>query len=214
MKTSNNVAVVTNSEMSANIALNLDEMVAIFMARYENNLYEDKARLTKDLNASNAAVGKARDAIIDEYPDKDDYKQEETAALFGDSFLARQKCAGIRHNLAEGTYDVTLEISMTLQHADKDDEDHISRHFNENRRVVYSKAVKVPIKKPLLKTLEKAEKVSEKLREQLTAVIDDISNIARKERQVRGKISEVKLADSAFADLLQNKELLQLVNDA
>jgi hypothetical protein len=42
-------------------------------------------------------------------------------------------------------------------------------------------------------------------------VLTLIKSVSRKERQIRGKISEMKLEQSGFADLMNNTEILQLV---
>ncbi len=47
---------------------------------------------------------------------------------------------------------------------------------------------------------------------ELLEVMANIKQVSRKERQIRGRISELKLEQAGFTDLLQNDDLLKLIN--
>ena len=75
----------------------------------------------------------------------------------------------------------------------------------------FMKDVNVRIDKSDSKVHYELENRLEELKTELTEVMGLIKSVSRKERQVRGRISEMKLAESGFSGLLESPELLKLI---
>ena len=58
---------------------------------------------------------------------------------------------------------------------------------------------------------ETLTKELEEVNAELVEVMYQIKSVSRKERQIRGKISEMKLEQSGFSELINNPEILKLV---
>lgn len=71
--------------------------------------------------------------------------------------------------------------------------------------------VKFPISATDGSTHNTLEADLKSLNTELVDTMAEIKSVSRKERQVRGKLSEMKLEQSGFADLANNPEMLKLI---
>ena len=75
----------------------------------------------------------------------------------------------------------------------------------------FVKCMNEEIGKGDIKENERMNEELEGLNVELVEVMNEIKMVSRKERKVRGRISEMKLNESGFSGLLNNGELLKLV---
>jgi hypothetical protein len=179
--------------MTAELTVNMDDVVSAFVATYENNLYKRKKELNRDikdlLETLEPLDAEALDGVSGAEYDVDVIEP----------FGLRSKVEKKHLNWAEK--EVVFEISVF--------------HPEKARRSYYSSAITVKrtkaIQPSLVREHTQLEKDLNSTRAQLSEVLEGLKGITRKERQVRGKIAIRKLEDSGYANLMEDPELAQLV---
>lgn len=175
--------------MQTDITISMDDVVSAFVSQYENNLYDRKKELTGSINAVELQVTALHAAV----------RQKVTS----DSFVAVLP------------YDLMVEIDEGVVNWKEKRVDFgikISLKSGGNR---YGNTIDFKKNKPipaaLINTNTKLVLELSELRAALTEVLVSLKSVARKERQVRGRIAVRKLEDSGYANLLDDSELALLV---
>jgi len=104
---------------------------------------------------------------------------------------------GVSWGKKENSINVDIEVK---------DNDKTNRYSHS-----FTKTVKLNILDGDIKKHSDLDDSLENLKTELAEVMGLIKAVSRKERQVRGRISEMKLAESGFAGLLDSPELTKLV---
>lgn len=176
--------------MQTDIQVSMDDVVSAFVSEYENNLYTRK----KELGAAIRNVEKRTETFMKGF----------RKAINGDSFTDVVLPFDLEAKVGEGAINwgkAKVEFSIS-----------ISRKGHENRyggTIVVVKTKKIPAAQ--VKAYEKLEEETSDLRSSLGEILVSLKSVARKERQVRGRIAVRKLEDSGYANLMKDSELAQLV---
>jgi hypothetical protein len=176
--------------MTTDIQISMDDVVSAFVSQYEGNLYTRKKELSSDIREQEAALTAISDSVL--------------AKVTGDSYDAVLPL-GLVLEVSKGTLDwddATVNFKLTIMSGEKG-------------RSYYNNSIEMKREKPIsasqVKAREKVQKELTKLRNELGEVLVSLKSVARKERQVRGRIAIRKLEDSGYANLMQDKELIKLV---
>lgn len=180
--------------MSSNVNVGLDEVVSVFVSRYETQLFDKKDELGKNIKALKdelESLDKRLIAAVDTAPYNTNIPALNISSEVDEVTISWGKKAEHNH--------VRIEIEVK-------DNDTTNRYGSS-----FTKYMKVPTSLDDLKTHDKLEDDLENLKTELAEVMGLIKAVSRKERQVRGRISEMKLQESGFAGLLDSPELTKLV---
>lgn len=180
------------SEITTDVNVGMDEVVSVFLTRYEDDLFEKKARLSKslkELKAENTKQDKRLEGSVDTTP------YEQTIQSLG----IKSSTNGVNVNWSEK--EQTLNIHIKIE--DLGDESRYNSSF--------TKTVKVDISEFEVGERNSRDSEIEELNSELVEVMSQIKSVSRKERQVRGRISEMKLKESGLSGLLENDEMLKLI---
>jgi len=174
--------------MQTDIQISMDDVVSAFVSQYENNLYDRKKELTNSIKAVESQMIDVQAAIH--------------LKVTGDSF-EKILPYGLIVKVSDGSINwheerVDFRITISLKEGNRYGN---TIEFNENK----------PIPAAQLKACAKLTKELTSLRSDLGEVLVSLKSVARKERQVRGRIAVRKLEDSGYANLLEDSELAKLV---
>ena len=190
MTTSTALELLTN-----NVNVGMNEIVSVFVSQYEDQLFEKKAllsdRVTK-LKAQLKGIDRqvTQPIIVDVYnhsvPGLDvEFKFNKMEVTWDKTY---------RNDYVSNTIVVSIDL--------------VNCSTGKSLHTI-TKVLAIPSAFVTLK--DELEKDIEKVSAELLSVMTDIKSVSRKERQIRGKLSEMKLAESGFSELLGNPELLKLV---
>ena len=193
------------SDMTSDVNVGMDEVVNVFVSRYEDDLHERKKALSKELSVAKANLG-------------DFIKTLETEL--------RVKGAGFEFNIIEFGLSGAMsssKICWTETDLSYSTRKHKSlpknypfgcveirvQSFSDDGSLDQYKFIELETS-DLDQHTELKQNVVD-ISTELKSILEMIKDVSRKERQIRGKISAAKLEKAGYDDLLQNDELLQLV---
>lgn len=192
MNESNDKQIAALSAMSSDVNVGMDEVVSVFVSRYETQLFDKKDEVGKNIKTVKAELADLDDRLVAAV-DKDQYN---TSII---SLNISTKVDGVNVNWGKKENYVNIEIEVK----DNDKTNRYSHSFTKN--------VKLAILDGDVKKHTDLDDTLENLKTDLAEVMGLIKAVSRKERQVRGRISEMKLQESGFAGLLDSPELTKLV---
>jgi len=170
--------------------VDMNSIVAFFISKYENTLFDTKKQLSDKINELNSYLNKEFVALIEKEVKIDSYKVTVKA-------LGLTTTAELQINTPELERRKRVFIRVTQAEKSQD------CNFNLQKSVVISD------------DLHKAymDKVTEinTLRTSLHETLDKLSNINRKERELRGALAEKTLRDAGVGELFEDETLLNLV---
>lgn len=181
--------------MSTNVNIGIDEVVSIFVAKHEDQLFNKKQQLSakvRDLKKSLEDLAESMKSAVD--TSKYMYKLDD---------LGLTTVIGSIDVLWDG--DRWSHIGPAIE---------IPVMFvgNKKESAEFTKDVYVPIAEADIASKKALDVELELASAELADVLAQLKAISRKERQLRGKISEMKLEQSGMGELLNNPEMLKLVN--
>lgn len=190
----NSNEVTAIQQMSSNVNVGLDEVVSVFVSRYETQLFDRKDELGKNIKTIKSELEDLDKRLIGSI-DTNPYGI--TIAVLNITSVVDK--VGVEWGKKPEDNRVTIHIDVK----DNDKSDRYSHSF--------SKRVTFPTSSKDVKIHDKLNDDLENLKTDLAEVMGLIKSVSRKERQVRGRISEMKLKESGFAGLLDSPELTKLV---
>lgn len=197
----NPLAVLNNIEMNASVSL--DDIVNVFISRFEterHGRFEDLQANLKD----NAAKLKALDLEAIERV-KADFVRPDEVIHRGLMFEVVQSFGKI--DLLWPSNEVSFEIKQVnkvINHAKLVD------YYNKTEST-HTFVVKVNLNEDLVAARACLVEQGTTLRDELMAVNQQLQQVDRKSRQVKGFIAERKLEQAGMTALLQNPELAKLI---
>ena len=190
MSGSNPVALV-----GASVNVGMNELVSVFIAKYEGDLFTKKDDISSKIKQLKSELSTLDKTVLGEVDSKQ-YNIKHIPILDINSRVEK----------------VEIEWSHTSYHYKKP---HCSvvvelcKGKTANRISHNEYFVDIPSKH--LATHTKVKSEIESHTQELLGVMSDIKSVSRKERQVRGKISEMKLKESGFDNLLEHPDMLELI---
>lgn len=183
------------STINTNINVGMDEVVSVFVAKYEDSLFAKKTELSNSIRALKKEL-EGFDKKVRDLVDYSDY--EGNLPNLGLSF----EVGGVNVYWEKTWSNVnatTYEITINMRDSAKPD--------RLTTVKTYEKKIPASIVESRTAVVTSLEEKSAELLE----VMSEIKLVGRKERQIRGRISEKKLNESGFAGLLTDPEMLKLV---
>lgn len=176
--------------MQTDIQISMDDVVSAFVSQYENNLYARKKDLTTQIKAIEA---------------KHEKLTKEVKKIADGESLVKEKLP----------FGLTLALTETAISWESKVVNFVIEIKNPKKSGYYHNSLSVTKNKPIstakIKEHDKMQEELTDLRSILAETLVSLKSVARKEREVRGRIAIRKLEDSGYADLMQDGELAQLV---
>ena len=179
----------TLSDIETNIAVSLDDVVNVFLSKYETNLMDRKKTLSSTLTTMRREQEQLEKSIIDSFD----------TSIYEVSIPNLQVESKV--------------LSLTIDC----DKAHFRIEFNfmgpgkSNTSSHYSHRILVDMEPEDIRSIAQLCESVQATNDELMQVLSDISDLQRKERQIRGKISERKIAESGMSTLLDDPDILSLV---
>lgn len=183
------------SAITTDVKVGMDEVVSMFVAKYEDGLFAKKDSLQAKIRVAKAALTDLDKMLIGSV-DKSTYHVE--VPQLGFTFKAGE----VSVNWGEGYRKEKNSIVVELKMFDKSDKD---------SHGVYTKHMFVPISQVDIDERQRLNSEVEQSTTELTEVMGLIKSVSRKERQIKGKISEMKMEQAGFRDVMDNPDLQKLI---
>ena len=190
-----NTQLAALSSMTSNVNVGMNEVVSVFVSKYEDSLFAKKDDLSAKVKVVKQEIEQIDRALLKSV---DSTQYDATVPALGLTF----KMGDVRV-CWEGNYNTPKNV-MTI------DIEMFDRS-NDRQHASYTKRIQQAISADVVSKREEAQSQLATLNSELMEVMGLIKSVSRKERQIRGRISEMKLAESGMAELLNNSEMLQLV---
>jgi hypothetical protein len=188
------VARSTISAISSNVNVGMNEVVSVFVSKYEDGLFAKKAELSAKIKAIKADLKQIdADLVLSVDPTKYDQSVPVLTMLFKlvETSVHWEPTYNIPKNM------LVIDVGM------------IDSSIHPTRSQ-YTKRIYQDISVDVVTKHDEAQSQLAVLNGELMEVMGLIKLVSRKERQIRGRISEMMLAESGLADLLDSSELLSL----
>lgn len=175
--------------MQTDLQISMDDVVSAFVSQYENNLYNRKKELSKEISNVESDITELH--------------KEVRAKQSGKEYAAHKLPFGLKISVDDGSINwETAKITYQVK-IESPTNNYYGRSININQQK------KIPAAQ--VNEHKKLTEMLETLRKDLSEVLVNLKSVTRKERQVRGRIAIRKLEDSGYSNLMQDAELIQLV---
>jgi len=175
----------------------MDEVVNVFVSRFEEQLFEKKNTLSNEIRMAKQSLTD-QNKRLEESVDKSKY-------VLGDNVLNLQLEVG-DVNVKWDRHNHEFKPDRKKPNNAIEVEVHVVSAYDRDRVVDY-----IEISEEEVKMRQSIKTELENLNRELQSVMEQIRDVGRKERQIRAKISASKLEQSGFAELVNDPELMKLV---
>jgi uncharacterized coiled-coil DUF342 family protein len=195
-----------DSDITADVKVGMNEVVNVFVSQYEDNLHVEKTRLSKALKEL-----KSRDKQLDKdiensaLANRSDYEMLNTIVGIQSElkevelFWDKKTASSYRYNCSLKSLPQSfIELNVEVSDTDKNGSSFSKYFFGD-----ISKA-----------DVDLHNEIAEGIKTtsgDLQDVLSNIKAVSRKERQIRGKISKMKLEASGYEGLLESPEMAKLI---
>lgn len=184
------------SSMKTDITIDLTELTAIFVADLEGKLYEQKDKLTNLINETKKELTDLEKAV----KEKADFS-EFLEGGFPNLGVAAKLTDDPVIDWRNGSVNRNISLYTEQDKSNRGYRDNSIYRFNKEKEVSFED-------KEAYKEIQEAIK---KLNEDLRNILLQLGDLPRKERQVRARISKMKLEQSGQMNILKDEELLKLM---
>ena len=189
----NNVANVSKSlgNIGFTAAIGINEVVSVYVSKYENGLLAKK----DDLSAKVREVKRNLTDLDQEIIDAVDHSQFDSIDVTA--------------------LDLKVEIEVTLHWSEswkvKANSTLTSIKFVNKEINTTVKSLNEPIADHFIKSHKDLTEQLTTLQGELLEVNNDLKTVSRKEREIRGRLAEIKMGEEGMSELVNNEQLLQLI---
>lgn len=180
--------------MTNDVNVGIDEVVAIFVAKHEDALHAKKDALQQAIRRMKAELDGLTKAIVNSV-DKTEF--EITIAQLGLFFKVDDVSV-----IWKAQYSEKVGVKINVGMWDKS---------NERSYASHTKTIMRPLNQIDIDEHQRLNTELEQANAELLVVLGQIKDVSRKERQVRGRIAELKLEQAGKTDLLSNPDLQKLI---
>jgi hypothetical protein len=182
--------------MNVNADVGMNEIVSVFVAKYEGNMIAKKDELSAKLKVVKKELA---DIDTDLINGVDKARYNVVVPFYGYKIAATDVSVQWEKSYSCDPFQVRITVAMTDPNAAREDRQLMTQYLTE------------PIPKEVIARRAEILSTIDSLTAELAAVLTELKAVSRKERQIRGRISEMKLAQSGYSGLMDNPELLQLI---
>lgn len=187
---------------SIDVVYGLNEVVSVFVSRYETSLFNKKDKLVEEMTQL-----KRKMSDLSTYAVNDLEKVEgvlPSIRLTVETVKSTVEWTGYKKSTKGGyirNYDHRGDVPVVLT------ELKISIGPNLTDMTVIT-----PVSSAYVIEYNDYKERIRVMNDELMVVHQDIKSVSRKERQIRGHLAEVKLKENGLEDMLTNPEMLQLIS--
>lgn len=186
-------------QIKTDVTVGMDDLVNVFIAKYETSLIDQRTKLQDQLKGLNKIIHGLGETAI---------KDAKTIVLgfqvptFNNGYVSINTTIGDNFKLDWEHKHVSFTMSTVVKSLVKVD-------WNTESGACVNSAV--PLHSKLVEQYDQIMDEKRDVMEELTKINNDLRDVSRKERQVRGKIAERKFVASGLEDLLADQELVKLI---
>lgn len=184
--------------IGSDVSIDLDAVVSVYVSQYEDQLFTKKKDLSKTIKGVKDDL-KILDKTLERTVDKTEFDIKVPIL----NLVSKVESVDVNwKNPDDGYVDSIIKVQVRVSEKEKTDRWSADSLTTTRKVKISSKDIK-----------DKAswETQLDGLNTELLEVMSAIKGVSRKERQVKGKISGMKLEAGGFADLLNSPDLLALV---
>jgi hypothetical protein len=187
----------TKTELSTVIStdanVDLQDIAAIFLSKYETDLYELKKTLTTEIHGLASEIELLTGTVVQ----KTDFSRYEKLGIPELELITE---ISDKPEVKWERQAVVVSVSL------------ISTERSASKRPLMNKDVEKPILKPDLKKYAILTKARLSSKARLSECVTKISNMSRKEREIKGRISEQLLREKGLEHFVADAQMLQLIS--
>ncbi len=180
--------------IKAEAKIALPEVVSVFISKYESELYDRKATLQENIAQHTKDLATLEKVVIGA-ADFSKYNGVKVPEL--------KIVSELKDEINLSWDEETVSTVVTFRNTDEEN--------RYDRQTGFSKRFSSTINKTHLKTRIAFLKESATLTSQLSVILAKIGDMSRKERQVKARISEMRLEEQGLTEFLNDKEMLLLI---
>jgi len=179
-----------------NVNVGIDEVVSVFVTKYEDKLFAQKDDLSRRIKATKQALADLDKSLIASVDTK---PYNVSVPELGFTFKAKDVSVSWEESYRGEKNSLQIQLVM------------LDKQESRDEREVFHKHIYVKIPAARVKEKQELDQDIDRLNGELMEVMSNIKAVSRKERQIRGRISEMKLEKAGHQDLLGNAELIKLI---
>lgn len=190
------------AQISTNVNVGMDEVVNVFVSQYEDQLHEEKERLSKEVKANKKAIVDFDANLKSTYNQRTGQYETNNDVLgikstvTGVSIVTDKSQNSYRYT--DVRFDQFVEIDVEVKSID-------TTHDS------FNKSFYIPLSNREVQDRKELKNIQDTSTADLANILGLIKSVSRKERQIRGKISEMKLKESGLESLLDNPDMIGLI---
>jgi len=198
------VSIVVGSaldQIQNNINVGMEDVVAVFLSRYETSLHTERATLQKEMGLINGQIKTLHDGFLTLVKEWVEHSGTVGVNNFGLVEVEVKLEKNLNVDWNKGVVNYVLETSVRSLSVDAD-----TYRSKSSGTVAGVHTIDVTEYNQLMEQ-------KNVLTEKLTIVNNNLRDVSRKERQVRGQLAELKLKNLGMEDLLNEPTLIGLINN-
>lgn len=189
-------------QVNVELKVDMKDVVDVFLAKYETSLHAERTLLQREMAAVNGQLKNLTESLV------------ATTKLFATTEAVPTTVLGVfsvsSKPINEPTIDwikkeVTFLVEVLIQSLT------VTSGYNHKSHTTI--AGMLPIPNDSQETYHFLMDTKSGLTDKLNVVNTNLRDMGRKERQIKGKMAEMKLQELGMEDLLQEPALLALIND-
>lgn len=186
-------------QIQSNITVGMDDLVNVFIAKYETSLINQRNTFQDQLKDLNKIISGLSETAI---KDTKSAVQEFNIPDFKNGVISIITTIGDNFKLDWERKHVSFRITTKIKTTVKVD------YYTENDTSITTAISLAP---DIISSYERTMDEKRLVMENLSNINNELRDISRKERQVRGQIAERKFVASGLEDLLNDQELIKLI---
>lgn len=182
------------SNIKTDINVGMDEVVTVFISKYETDLYAKKDDLSRQIKDKKKEIADIETQLIKSV---DTSQYTTTIQLL--NITSKCKDVSVQWANRENPNRIVVEVELK----DEDSESRYSSTFGKN--------IYIPIDAVTASLRDELVEQEKELSQEMVDVMLLTKSVSRKEREVRGRIAEKKLNEAGYSELLNDADMLKLV---
>ena len=192
-------------KINTDVNVGMDEVVTVFLSRWEDTLYAKKEELSKEIKRVKKEIEDHVKVVLDQFKLQSGQYEHTIPSLSIKSKVTNVALFWKENDVGYGEKFKTPNARFTVEIKDNEKSDEYRSSSS------FTKYFRADISDSDVERHKSLEEEHSELSTELSEILLKIKGIGRKERQVRGKIAEMKLEQGGYSELLENPEMVQLV---
>lgn len=182
----------------------MDDVVNIFISKYETSLIERKAELIKKVTGAKKEFDEVKSSVQSEMSELLKNHFDTLISWRDPNFINKLVVFKFESNKPQINHSLNKGFCKGILYLCRDKE---SERYDS---LSYSKELEIP--EDLFGKIKEKENNLNSIQEELNQVLESLRNMSAKERQVRGTLSAKRLEASGHVNILEDKDILGLIS--